>query len=284
MAKYFLLNPVLVAAGRLLWPGTLVDDAQENLAAIGAKGGRLYPSSNATVAAGAAEAERVKRAGGTVEQAAAVMSQAAATADAASSGGGGASDFVHEYIPLNYGYTSGQSVAVGGGAFGTSPVDVDVQVEDPFFLFQPMVPMLVLGANASVIDASPDPLGGNGNGVNLGVTATFTLTGTDVTGAALSASLTVSKQGAFSFKRGFRTLLHLSSDVAPGVIAQIYTGKGFVTSNPFVPDTMRFSVLHPILSTASFVHGPSGAVVPDDVWNVGEGTVHVVYRVARGGT
>ena len=282
MAKYFLLNPVLVAAGRLLWPGTLVDDAQENLAAISAKGGRLYPASNATVAAGAAEAERVKRAGGTVEQAAAVMSQAAATADAAAGGGG--SDLVRVSIPLNYGYTSGQSAPIGDGATGASPVDVAFEIADPFFLFEPFIPMLVLGASAAVIDDSPDPLTLDGNGVSLGATATFTLDGTDVAGAELVATLTVSKRGAFSFKRGFRTISRLTSNVAPEAGVQLYTSKGFVTPHPFDPATLRVSTIHPLAAGVVFAHGPSGAVVPDTAWNTGESTAHVVYRVARGGS
>lgn len=281
MAKYFLLNPVLVAAGRLLWPGTLVDDAQENLAAISAKGGRLYPASNATVAAGAAEAERVKRAGGTVEQAASVMSQAAATADAASAGGGG-SDLVRVSIPLNYGYTSGQSAPIGDGATGASPVDVAYEIVDPFFLFEPFIPMLVLGASEAVIDDSPDPLTLDGNGVSLGATATFTLTGTDVAGAALVATLTVSKRGAFSFKRGFQTISRLTSNVAPEAGVQLYTAKGFVTPHPFDPETLRVSTQHPLAAGVVFAHGPSGAVVPDTAWNTGESTAHAVYRIARG--
>lgn len=282
MAKYFLLNPVLVAAGRLLWPGTLVDDAQENLAAISAKGGRLYPSSNATVAAGAVEAERVKRSGGTVEQAAAVMSQAAAAADAASAGGG--AFVMRESIPLNYGYTAGQSAPIGDGATGASAVDVGFEIVDPFFAFQPFVPMVVLGASAAVIDDSPDPLTLDGNGVSLGKSVTFTLAGVDIAGAELVATLTVSKRGAFSFKRGFRSLTRLTSDVAPGIGVQLYTAKGFVTSNPFDPATLGVSVIFPLAADVLFVHGPSGAIVPDAAWNVSENIAYVTYRVARGGS
>lgn len=49
MATYYLINATRIGT-RLIWPGTLIDSAQEDTAAIQAAGGRLYASANATVA------------------------------------------------------------------------------------------------------------------------------------------------------------------------------------------------------------------------------------------
>lgn len=85
MARFYLCNPVLISAGTLLWPGDVVDDVQQPAAivAIAAKGGRLYPVANATVAEAAAKATLVKRRGGSIAVAEGLMQAAAAVADKA---------------------------------------------------------------------------------------------------------------------------------------------------------------------------------------------------------
>lgn len=81
MATYYLINATRIGT-RLIWPGTLIDSAQENTAAIQAAGGRLYASANATVAAAAVVAQRIKQTGGSLDDAQAGMVAAASKADA----------------------------------------------------------------------------------------------------------------------------------------------------------------------------------------------------------
>lgn len=82
MARYVLLTPVITSDGQL-WPGTLIDDQQQSLTEITAKGGKLYNGGNATVDAAAADALLIKRRGGDIGAAEALMQAAAQAADKA---------------------------------------------------------------------------------------------------------------------------------------------------------------------------------------------------------
>ena len=271
MAKYFLLNPVLVAAGRLLWPGTLVDDAQENLAAISAKGGRLYPASNATVAAGAAEADRIKRGGGTVERAASVMSQAAATADA--SAGGGPSR-VTEVLFLQYGYSNhAQALALTPEFSAGSAIDDAGPFEAHWLL---AVPQVVVGDNQA------DVMEGR-NVTSAGPAVTVTVYGVDARGNAQSCSFATNGANVYQAAepRAFRLPLHrVTTSANLGRKLCVYTGKGIGTASAFDPDTFEMGQIGFMFSRdePTYLHGPSGTVVPGGEWNSGEPWVYMRYK------
>lgn len=87
MARYYLLTRARTASGPL-FPGTLLDDAQDPVAAIVGSGARTSPAPDAVLAAAALRCEELRLRGGSAEQAEALMLEASARSLA--QGGGGA--------------------------------------------------------------------------------------------------------------------------------------------------------------------------------------------------
>lgn len=81
MSTFYLINTTKVGT-RTLWPGSLIDDAQESTSDITAQGGRLITSGNAIVAAAALVAQEIRANGGGLDAAQAVMIAAMSRADA----------------------------------------------------------------------------------------------------------------------------------------------------------------------------------------------------------
>lgn len=194
--------------------------------------------------------------------------------------GGGSTWRVGESIYLVEGYTAEQSAELAGPYSAGSPINAS---SASLFgsRFTNAVPMVVVGNSpGAAITDSPDPLTTNGNGVNLGATVTFTLTGTDIAGNALVRTVTTSKQGAFSFQRAFKTATSFTSSAAVSVAVQINTGKGFATATPFQDNSLELSLTQPLLDTPAVKDGATGTIIPSGAYNASEGFVFCRYLPA----
>lgn len=101
----------------------------------------------------------------------------------------------------------------------------------------------------------------------------YTVTGTDITGAALVETINSNGASTVQGTRAFLTITAFSSDVDPGVTTDLQTGKGFGLAAPF-SDLDRLAVDDTIEAAASS-HATTGTVVPTTAPN---GTRRFVIR------
>lgn len=113
MATFYLINTITVGTTKML-PGSLVDDAVEDSAAILAAGGSLWPTSNATIAAAALRAQNAHtNRGASEEELEGIMQVAVDTAQGASAS-----------VPTTRTVTAGAGLTGGGDLSANRTFDV----------------------------------------------------------------------------------------------------------------------------------------------------------------
>lgn len=102
-----------------------------------------------------------------------------------------------------------------------------------------------------------------------GAVTVYTVTGTDITDAALVEVINSDGANTVQGTRAFKTITSVTSDVDPTVTTDIQVGKGFATSVPFA--ALNKLSVGEVVEAASSSHAATGTIVPTTAPN---GTLH----------
>lgn len=302
MSNLILITKVQAAGGRLVWPGTVFNDAFDDVAAITGAGGRLVSASVAAIAQAAVRATTIKLRGGTIDAAEAVMVAAAnaydsnrtstntvdistlttdlATLQSTVDGLGSASGVkkIVESFRLDLSYTAFGFLGQMSPVYNAGVIDDTTLCAAQAPLFQYCVPQIVVGDSQNAV------FDGTGT-TNAGPAVTVTVTGVDIAGNERSCVFTTNGAGVYqpATPYALRTpLTRVQTSASLERKLGVYSGKGFALANPFVAGTLEIGASGATieLDTPTYTHPASGTVIPSFEWNAAETTVTARYTPA----